>query len=51
MGVVLDKPEDFERFAVQIYRRTVITQDMPFLNKTNMSAAERQQVARWFEQR
>ena len=51
MGVVLDKPEDFERFAAQIYRRTVITQDMPFLNKTNMSAAERQQVARWFEQR
>lgn len=51
MGVVLDRPEDFERFAAQIYRRTVVTQDMPFLNKTNMSAAERQQVARWFEQR
>ena len=51
MSVVLDMPEDLERIPAQIYRRTVITQDMPFLNKTNMSAAERQQVARWFEQR
>lgn len=50
MGVVLDSWSDIERFAPQIFRRTSITKDMPFMNKTAMSEQERQLLATWFKQ-
>jgi uncharacterized membrane protein len=51
LGVVLDSWEDVERFAPQVVRRTTVTKDMPFLNKTKMTDEERQEIARWFAQR
>ena len=51
LGVVLDSWEDIERFAPQVVRRTTVTKDMPFLNKTKMTEEERQIIARWFAQR
>lgn len=51
LGVVLDTWEDIERFAPQVVRRTTVTKDMPFLNKTKMSDEERQEIARWFAQK
>ena len=51
LGVVLDTWEDIERFAPQVVRRTTVTKDMPFLNKTKMTDEERQEIARWFAQR
>lgn len=51
LGVVLDTWEDIERFAPQVVRRTTVTRDMPFLNKTKMTDEERQEIARWFAQR
>ncbi len=51
LGVVLDTWEDIERFAPQVVRRTTVTKDMPFLNKTKMTDEERQEIARWFAQK
>ena len=51
LGVVLDTFQDIERYAPQVVRRTTVTKDMPFLNKTNMTEAERQRIAQWFAQR
>ncbi len=51
LGVILDTWEDIERFAPQVVRRTTVTKDMPFLNKTKMTDKERQEIARWFAQR
>ncbi|WP_334059285.1 urate hydroxylase PuuD [Alteromonas sp. S005] len=51
LGVVLDSWEDIERFAPQVVRRTTVTKDMPFLNKTKMTEEERQAIAIWFAQR
>ncbi|MDY6977372.1 MAG: urate hydroxylase PuuD, partial [Pseudomonadota bacterium] len=50
LGVVLDSWADIERFAPQLVRRTTVTKDMPFLNKTKMTEEERQVIARWFAQ-
>ncbi|WP_421134313.1 urate hydroxylase PuuD [Alteromonas sp. A079] len=50
VGVVLDNWSDIERYKSQIVRRTAITKDMPFMNKTNMTDAEREQIALWFKQ-
>lgn len=50
MGVVLDSWGDIERFAPQIMRRTAVTKDMPFMNKTKMTEEERQLIALWFKQ-
>lgn len=50
MGVVLDSWGDIERFAPQIVRRTAITKDMPFMNKTKMTEEERQLIELWFRQ-
>lgn len=51
LGVVLDTWGDIERFAPQLVRRTTVTKDMPFLNKTQMTDAERQDIATWFAQK
>lgn len=51
LGVVLDSWQDIQRQAPQIYRRTSVTKDMPFLNKTKMTDAERLVIKQWFEQK
>ena len=49
VGVVLDSWEDIERQAPQIVRRTAITKDMPFMNKTNMTDKERAALYQWYQ--
>ncbi|WP_373995559.1 hypothetical protein [Alteromonas sp. KUL49] len=51
LGVVLDTWADIERFAPQIVRRTSMTKDMPFMNKTGMTEEERAELLRWYEAR
>ena len=51
MGVILDTWQDIERYAPQIVRRTSVTKDMPFMNKTGMTEKEREDIARWFAER
>lgn len=51
LGVIMDSWQDVERLAPQIVRRTSVTKDMPFLNKTKMTEQERQDIATWFEAR
>ena len=48
LGVVLDSWEDITRYAPQLVRRTTVTKDMPFLNKTGMTEEERAEIAAWF---
>lgn len=50
LGVVFDDYDSVTRQAAQIYQRTVITRDMPFMNKTNMSDEERRIIKVWYEQ-
>ena len=49
LGVVFDDYDSVTRQAAQIYHRTVVTRDMPFMNKTNMSSEERLVIQRWYE--
>ncbi|WP_414830936.1 urate hydroxylase PuuD [Alteromonas sp. H39] len=49
VGVVLDTWEDIERQAPQIVRRTAITKDMPFMNKTKMTDEERMALYDWYQ--
>jgi uncharacterized membrane protein len=46
--VVLDSWDDITRYAPQLVRRTTVTKDMPFLNKTGMTEEERAEIATWF---
>jgi len=43
-GVMLDTWQDVERWQERIIARAVVSQDMPFLNKTQMTEQERQQL-------
>ena len=45
----LDSPESVKSHAQQIYQQVVVTKIMPLSNATQMTDAERQLVARWFE--
>lgn len=47
-GVVFDTPEEIGLRASRIHERAVVTRTMPPANKTNISDAERQLLARWF---
>ncbi|TBR41539.1 hypothetical protein CBF23_009505 [Marinomonas agarivorans] len=47
LGVVLDNWQDISRYKAQIIHRTTVTRDMPFLNKTGMTDAERQILSKW----
>lgn len=51
LGVILDSWQDILRYETQIVHRTTVTKDMPFMNKTGMTDAERQQLADWFRAR
>ena len=49
MGVVFDSWQQISMQGPRVMQRTVITKDMPFLNKTKMTDQERQIIARWYE--
>lgn len=46
-GVMLDSPEEMHQWAARIKARAVDSKDMPFMNKTGMTAEERQTVGAW----
>jgi len=46
-GVMLDNPADIKKWSPRILARTVLTHDMPFMNKTAMTDIERQTLADW----
>jgi uncharacterized membrane protein len=48
LGVKLDTWEQITRQAPQIMNRATVTKDMPFLNKTKMTDAERQMLVHWY---
>jgi len=48
-GIALDNPQGIHQNAPRIYQQTVQLKAMPLANLTNMTDAERAQVAAWFE--
>jgi len=48
-GVMLDDPHGLQQNAARIYQQAVQLKAMPLANMTNMTDAERAQVAAWFE--
>ncbi|MCY4425693.1 MAG: urate hydroxylase PuuD [Halieaceae bacterium] len=48
-GVVLDTLAQMRQWAPRIQVRSIHSEDMPFLNKTNMTDRERELVARWID--
>jgi uncharacterized membrane protein len=46
-GVILDTVEQMVQWAPRIKARSIDSQDMPFMNKTNMTDEERAIVAQW----
>jgi uncharacterized membrane protein len=48
MGLMFDTWQQIEQRAAVINRRTVVTKDMPMMNKTNMTEQERQVIGDWF---
>ena len=48
-GVMLHTPELLHQNAARVYQQTVQTKAMPLANLTNMTDAERAQIAAWFE--
>jgi uncharacterized membrane protein len=49
LGLMFDTWQQIEKRASVIHNRTVITKDMPLMNKTGMSENERQIIAVWFK--
>jgi uncharacterized membrane protein len=50
-GVVLSDLNDIERWASRIHARTVVSKDMPFMNRTNMTDEQRQALGGWLNSR
>jgi uncharacterized membrane protein len=48
-GVLLDDPHAIRQNAARIYQQAVQLKAMPLANLTNMTDAERAQVAAWYE--
>ena len=48
-GVLLDNPHAIGQNAARIYQQAVQLKAMPLANLTNMTDAERAQVAAWYE--
>jgi uncharacterized membrane protein len=48
-GTRFDTPEQIRADAYRIYVNVVQTQFMPYGNRTNMTAAEREVVRAWYE--
>lgn len=51
LGVKFDTWQQIQNQGPQLVNRTTITKDMPFLNKTNMTAEERATIAKWGQNR
>ena len=51
MGVMFDTWRQIEQRAALIHHRSVVTKDMPLLNKTGMTEEDRQTIATWFTER
>lgn len=49
-GVMLDTPAQLRQWAPRILARVVATRDMPFMNKTEMTEAERALLGAWLQQ-
>ena len=49
LGLTFDNWQQIEARAPLIYRRTVVSKDMPMMNKTGMTQAERDIIAIWFK--
>ena len=49
LGVMLHTPELVAQHAQRVYQQTVQTRAMPLANLTNMTDAERAQIAAWYE--
>jgi uncharacterized membrane protein len=50
-GVTLESLAAIKQWAPRIKARTVDATDMPFMNKTEMTAEERAQIANWLDAR
>ena len=48
-GVALETISDIKRWSIQIRTVAVDSEDMPMLNKTNMTSEERQMLGQWIE--
>ncbi|MEC7120397.1 MAG: urate hydroxylase PuuD [Pseudomonadota bacterium] len=48
-GVMLDTEAQMKQWAERIRANAVLSQNMPFMNKTQMTDAERQQVGAWLD--
>jgi uncharacterized membrane protein len=48
LGLKLDSWQLIQANAPKIYNRSVVTKDMPLMNKSNMTEQERQILADWF---
>lgn len=49
-GVMLETIEQIKQWGPRIKARAILTNDMPFMNKTNMTALEREQLGLWLNQ-
>ena len=49
LGLMFDTWQQIEKRASVIHNRTVVTRDMPLMNKTGMTEGERQVIGTWFE--
>lgn len=49
VGLKFDTWQQIEQRAAVIYNRAVVTKDMPLMNKTGMTEADRQVIGTWFE--
>ena len=48
LGLMFDTWQQIEKRASVIHNRTVVTRDMPLMNKTGMTESERQVIGTWF---
>lgn len=48
-GVMLDTPADVRQWSDRIRARTIDTHNMPLMNRTGMTDAEREQLAQWLD--
>jgi len=50
-GVLLDSPSEISKNAQRLYQQAVVLKAMPLGNVTQMTSAEREKVAAWFNTR
>jgi uncharacterized membrane protein len=50
-GVVFGNLDDVERWASRIHARTVVSKDMPFMNRTEITDEQRQALGDWLNSR